>query len=126
MRSVEEQIDAIGRGDYESAVSHAHPDVEMEVFAPPEFPWIRRARGIAELRNALEHNFSALEQQQPEILNVIAQGDVVVLIGRERGRIRETGAAYDVEFVHRFTFRDRALASVRVIAAKTLPDERAS
>ena len=40
------------------------------------------------------------------------------MIGREHGRIRETGQEYDVEFVHRFTFRDERLASIRIIAAR--------
>ena len=46
-----------------------------------------------------------------------SEGDVVVLFGRERGRIRATGQAYDTEFVQRFTLRRDRLVSVRIIAA---------
>jgi len=117
VRSVQAQIDAIARGDYAAALSAAHPDIELEIFAPPGFPWIRKARGIKEIERALEQNFGSLDDQQPQISSVLAQGDVVVLIGRETGRIRATNARYEVEFVHRFTFRDGALASVRIVAA---------
>jgi uncharacterized protein len=117
VRSVQEQIDAISRGEYAAALRAAHPDVELEIFAPRDFPFVRRARGVAEIERALARNFGALEDQKPEISSVVAQGDVVVLIGRERGRIRATNAPYEVEFVHRFTFRDGALASVRIVAA---------
>lgn len=120
IRSVHDQIAAISRGDLERMLSEARDDVQLDIFAPPEFPWIRRAQGIAELRRALEQNFGSVEDQQPEIINVVAQDNVVVLIGRERGRIRATGTPYDVEFVERFTFLEGRLQSVRIIAAKSV------
>ena len=120
IRSIEEQLAAIGRGDFASAVAQAIDDVSFEILAPPEFPFIRQARGHEEFLRAIDTNFGALENQQPEIANIVAQGDTVVLFGRERGTIRETGAAYAIEFVHRFTFRDGRLASLRIIAAKSV------
>ena len=85
------------------------------------FPWLRHARGAGELRRAIQQNFEAVEDQRPEITSVFAHGDYVVLFGRERGRIRATGEAYDVEFVHRFTFRNDRLVAVRIIAASSEP-----
>jgi ketosteroid isomerase-like protein len=117
--TVEEQVAAIMRGDFEAALRQASPDVELEIYAPQEFPFIRRARGIIELRKALQHNFGGVEDQQPMISNVLAQGDVVVMFGTERGRIRTSGMAYHVEFVDRFTFVDNALKNIRVIVART-------
>ena len=115
--SIERQIADIERGDFDAALSNADPDVELDVFAPPEFKWIAHARGIAAVRRALEVNFTYLENQTPEILNVVSQANSVVLIGRDRGRIRATGKPYDVEFVDRFTFSGGRLRSIRVIAA---------
>jgi ketosteroid isomerase-like protein len=91
LRAVEKQIAAIARGDLEAALSHAAPNVELEIFAPPEFKWIAHARGVDQLRAALAHNIGSVVDQSPEILNVVAQGDTVVLMGRETGRIRATG-----------------------------------
>ena len=116
--TVEEQVAAITRGDFDAALRHASPDVELEIYAPPEFPFIRRARGATALRDAMQHNFGELEDQQPVIANVVAHDDVVVMFGTERGRIRSTGAAYQVEFVHRFTFVEGALQNIRIIAAR--------
>jgi len=116
--SVEAQIAAIARGDFESALSGAAPDVELDIFAPPEFPFVRKARGIAELRDALAINFQSVVNQEPEINTVVTEEDVLVMIGRERGQLRETGLSYEVEFVHRFTFRDGRLIGIRVIVAK--------
>ena len=117
LRSVQTQIEAIGRGDLDAVVVDAMPDVTLDIFAPPEFPWIRRAQGIDDLRRAIEQNFGSVEDQRPEINNVFAEGDTVVLFGRERGRLRGSGQAYDMEFVEKFTFRDGRLSAVRIIAA---------
>ena len=119
IRSVQERVEAIGRGDLSAALENAADDVILEIFAPPEFRWIRHARGIDALRAAMAHNFESVENQTPEILNVLAEGDNVVLFGRERGAIRETGQPYDVQFVERFTFLEGRLASIRIVAAKT-------
>jgi ketosteroid isomerase-like protein len=120
--AVREQIDAIARGDYRAALAGAHPDLQLEIFAPPEFPWIRQARGIEAMMAAMTHNFASLDQQTPTIDNVIAQEDTVVLFGQEQGIIRATGAAYHVQFVHRFTFADGRLVHVRIVAARRDPD----
>ena len=120
IRSIEEQLAAIARGDFAAAVANALDDVHFEIFAPPEFGFVRQARGREQLLRAIQTNFAAVENQQPEIINVVAQGETIVLIGRERGTHRESGAAYAVEFVHRFTFRGGRLASLRIIAAKSV------
>ena len=120
LAAVEAQLAAIARGDYAGVVANVHDDVELDIFAPPEFAWHRRARGVQAFQEAVEHNFGTVIDQRPEITTVLAQDDVVVLIGREQGRIRDTGQEYDVEFVHRFTFRDGRLASVRIIAARAV------
>ena len=119
VRSVGAQLDAIAHGDLSAVLERAHPDVQLEIFAPPEFPWIRRASGIEELRHAIAHNFGAVTEQAPEIANVLTESDTVVLIGRERGVIRATGQRYDVQFVQRYTFAGEQLASVRIVAART-------
>jgi ketosteroid isomerase-like protein len=117
LRSVQQQIDAIGRGDLDGAIANAHADVRLEIFAPPEFQWIREAVGADALRAAIAHNFGSMAEQHPEITSLTAQGDTVVLIGREHGRVKATGAPYRVQFVERFQFRGGRLASITIIAA---------
>jgi ketosteroid isomerase-like protein len=118
VRAIQEQIDAIARGDLDAALREAHADLELEIFAPPEFPWVRHARGVDALRSAIQHNFGSVEQQTPTIQNVVTEHDTVVLFGREHGIIKQTGARYDVQFVQRFTFADGRLRSVRIVAAR--------
>jgi len=115
--SIHAQVDAIERGDIESVLQHAHDDVTFEIFAPPQFPFVSSAHGLEELRAAVMHNFAVVLDQQPEIRDIFAEGDTVILFGRERGRLRDRGVPYDVEFVQRFAFRDGRLASVRIVVA---------
>lgn len=124
LRSIHALIDAIGRGDLDAAISNAHPDVRFEMYGPLEFPWTRQATGIAELRAALQRNFDSLAEQHPEITSLTAQGDTIVLIGREHGRVKATGAPYRMQFVQRFLFREGRLASVTVIAAHDVSSDR--
>lgn len=42
----------------------------------------------------------------------------IVLIGSERGSIKESGKPYHVQTVHRFTFDGNALTHIRIIAAE--------
>ncbi len=56
----------------------------------PEFDWTRHARGLAELWLAVERNFSTVQDQDPDPVSIVAQGNVVVIFGREKGRIRVT------------------------------------
>lgn len=119
IKSIQAQIDALTRGDITGVLQNAHEDVSLEIFAPLQFSWVTRARGTDGVRRAIAHNFDSVDEQQPELLNIVSEGDVVVLIGRERGVIRASGERYDVQFVQRFTFHDGRLAAVQIIAANT-------
>ena len=66
----------------------------------------------------MAHNFASVVDQQPTISNIITSGEVVVMFGTERGRIRSTGEPYHLQFVHRFTFAGSALQNIRIIAAR--------
>jgi ketosteroid isomerase-like protein len=121
MAIVKREFEAVANGDLGAVLQNAHGDVTLDIFAPPEFPWVRQAKGINALREVIAHNFESVIEQHPSITNVFAEQNAVVLFGRERGRIRETGVPYEMEFVETFTFREGKLANVRVIAAHTKP-----
>ena len=118
LHAIQEQIDAIARGDLGVALNRAHTDVEFEIFAPPEFPFVRRAAGIEALRAAIQQNFAAVEDQRPTIDNIVTEPNLVALFGEERGVIRDTGAPYHLQFVHKFKFLDGRLKSIRIVAAR--------
>ena len=117
--AIQRQFDALSHGDLDAFLQELHPDVELDMYGPTEIPFIRQARGVEEFRRAVAHNFAVLTDQRSEFLNLVAQGNIVVLIGRERGRVRESGMPYDVHFSYEFTFRDGKVVRVRQVAAAT-------
>ena len=121
VNAVRQLFETLGRGDMAAFLHHLHPDVELEIAAPAEFPWRRTARGLDELRSAVEYNFGVVQDQDPRLVSITAQGEVVVVVGRECGRIRYSGAHYHVYFTYQFTFLDDKVHRIMEIAAAT-PD----
>lgn len=113
VRYLEELIEAIGSGDLETIGKLLADDVRLEIHSHGALPFLDTAEGKAEFLHALRFNFGQLRNQQPRIESVVAQGDTVVVIGREQGELVETGATYDVHGVHRYQFRDGKLALVQ-------------
>ena len=110
-------MDCVVRGDNSPLEAVLTPDAEIAIHAPAEFPWIRQARGPAEIGAMIGHNFAALADQVPEIHSVVAQGDSIVLTGREGGRIRDTGQPYDVYFAQQYRFREGKITEIRQVVS---------
>jgi ketosteroid isomerase-like protein len=103
---------AVVAGDYDALEAEFTDGVVIELFSPPEFPFIRNATGKQEARALIAHNFAAVTDQVPEILSVTAQGHNLVLVGREVGRVQGTGEPYEVQFVYCFTYQEGKLAQI--------------
>ena len=113
VRLLQEQYRAIGQGDKEGFASLLAEDVEFEVLGPPEVPFLGRWQGRQAVTEAVWRNFALLEDQRPEVCSVVAQGDTVVVVLRERGRVRATGKDYAFECVQLHAFRDGKSVRVR-------------
>lgn len=114
---IAQMFEDLGRGDLDALLAGMTNDVELEIRAPAEYPLIRHAKGAQAFREAVTHNFGELTDQRPEVLNVVAQGNCVVLFGRDQGRLRATDAPYAAHFVYEFFFRDGKVCRVRELAA---------
>jgi ketosteroid isomerase-like protein len=53
-----------------------------------------------------------IEDQKPEILSLVAQGDQVAVVARERGQVKATGAHYDIRWLQLFTFHGGKIVRV--------------
>lgn len=111
---------ALATGDFDAFAAELADDVEMKFFSPPELPFRRSAWGKAEARALTEHNFGVLTEQLPQLLSLTAQGDSLVVVGRESGKVKETGQPYDVHFVYHFRFRGGKL--LQALQYTTLTD----
>jgi ketosteroid isomerase-like protein len=118
VRRLQEQYRAIARGDFQPAIAMMDEAVEFELCISAKVPISGRWRGLAEVNAAMQRNFGSLADQQAELLDVVAQGDTVVLFAEERGKVRATGAPYHIKWAQFFTFRDNKVVRIRGVAAE--------
>ncbi len=105
VRAVQQLYVAIALQNYAGAVELMTDDFEMEILGPPEIPFTGSWRGRANIAAVLEHNFSQLEDQAPQLIGVTSHRDAVLVMGRETGRVKRTQQAYHLHWVQWFTFR---------------------
>jgi uncharacterized protein len=117
VRRVQDMFRSLLRGDLPAFRAGLADDVELEILAPPGFPFSGRWTGPEAVVAAVVNNFSRIEGQRPAVRTVAAQGDTVVTVGEERGRVRGAPADYHVHWVQVFTLRDGRVARVREIVA---------
>jgi uncharacterized protein len=105
---------ALGQGDFAAFQNALAEEVEMEVSTTAGGSFHGRWRGASQVTAAVQNNFAQLQESTPTIDEVVAQGESVVVVARERGRFR-TGETYDVHWVQWFTFRSGKVARFREV-----------
>jgi ketosteroid isomerase-like protein len=113
---------AFNRGEVEAVMDLLHPDVEW--VPPPSSLDPQPLRGRDAVRRYLAPNF--FESQSAEPIEVLEEGDRVLVIARVRARGRESGVELDQTAYHLWTVaegravrfaafvdRDEALAALR-------------
>jgi ketosteroid isomerase-like protein len=113
IRHLRRLYDAFLRGDLAGLLEGLVEDVDWHVVGAPAIPFAGAARGREQVAQLLGKGVEVLAEQKPEVLEVIAQGELVTVIGRETGRWRPTGLPYEGHWVHVFTFRDGKVATFR-------------
>lgn len=113
--TVQRIITALSVGDIAGFTAELDPEIELEIFCPYYFPWIRQAKGIDEILSAVKQNFGVLENQTPIINSLVAQGDMVDLSAEETGKIRGTGYEYSITGLLQYKLKDGKVISLREI-----------
>jgi ketosteroid isomerase-like protein len=109
---IQDVILAIGRNDLVAVGEFLTDDVELDIRTSVDLPFIRAAKGKEQFLEAVRQNFGELRDQQPTIEAVIAQGDTVIIVSRERGELRGTSASYQIQGMHRYICREGKIALV--------------
>jgi uncharacterized protein len=90
-------------------------DVDFQHPMPLEiWPWAGKGRGRARVAHALVRLAQALEFEQFEARDFIAQGDKVVVLVFERVRSKATGVAVDNSYVHVYTIKDGTITQLLI------------
>lgn len=70
------------------------------------WPWAGQRKGRQGFADFINGLSQAIELEQFEPREFIAQGDYVTVLVFEHGRVKATGVAFDNSYVHVFRFRD--------------------
>ena len=123
LQRVQSLYQAIVRGDLDAFRGLLGEAVEFEIIGPEQVPFAGSARGPGEATEFVRSNFAKIESQHPEVLDVVAQGDTVIVNGRERGRLVGADEDYAIEWVQRFRFDADLIVQFRQLYSTIqLPD----
>ncbi|HEX8693721.1 MAG TPA: nuclear transport factor 2 family protein [Longimicrobium sp.] len=111
-------VAAIAAGRFDELRGFLAPEATFELAMPARFPWVRRAAGAEDVIAAIAANFGQVRDQRSEPLALVAQGDDVMVMARETGRLAETGEPYEVLLAQHYSFRDGRLAGFRSVVAE--------
>ena len=97
-------FEAFGRGDVATLMSLLSDEVVWLMPGPPGVvPYAGERRGHAGASQFFQLLGAAVEFEQFEPREYVAQGDKVVALGFERGRVRATGKTFDNHWALVFT-----------------------
>lgn len=113
--AIGEMIRLISQGRFLELRPFLADDVTYEIAVPATLPWVRRACGAEAVINALAANFAFVREQRTEPLALVSQGDTVMMMARETGRMVDTNVAYQALLAQQYTFRDGRLALFRSV-----------
>ncbi|WP_020472558.1 nuclear transport factor 2 family protein [Zavarzinella formosa] len=107
--------EALNQGDLKAFLSMLSEDMELEIVGPPVVPFVGRWKGRAELAVAIPRNFSVIGDLKPEIISVVAQGDTVVVVAREKGRYKPNDRPYETNWVQTYTISGGKVVKMRQV-----------
>ena len=104
---------AFGAGDLQKLLGLMTSDIVWEFPASKVIPWAGTFKGPGEVARFFAALMEHCEPEAFEPLHFIASDDRLVVLGRERFRVKSTGLSWACEWAHAFTVRDGKIASFR-------------
>ncbi len=110
---VRQAYEAFGRGDIPGVLDLLTDDVVWTLQGPSPIPFAGTHRGREGIAEFFSLVAEALEFEQFEPREFVAQGDTVVVLGYERSLAKATGRPLEQEWAHVYTLRDGKIATGR-------------
>lgn len=103
-----------GAGNIEEALERfVDANAVLENPLPAPIPFGGRFDGRQGFGAYLQAIFSAIEMEQFTVDEILAEGDRVVVLGRETSRVRSTDTRYTMSWVHVLTVRNGRVQHLR-------------
>ncbi len=103
---VQKLVSAYHEGNSQAISTYVTDDLEWQSNASKEMPIGGIFRGPQEVKVYFDNLKKLFDVQWEKHEQVVAQGNLVVIFGRERVRITTHGKMWESDFVVSFTFRD--------------------
>lgn len=104
---------AFGVGDLPKLLGLMTPDIVWEFPPSSAIPWAGTFKGVGEVARFFATLMEHSDPESFEPLQFVASEDRVVVLGRERFRVKSTGRTFACEWAHAFTVRAGKIASFR-------------
>jgi ketosteroid isomerase-like protein len=107
---IKEVYAAFGRGDVPGILGMLTDDIEWNHPRPDQIPWGGQRVGHEEVTGFFVALGQTIDVEQFEPQRFHADGDTVIVFGRERMRAKASGRNYEAEWAHEFVIRDGKIA----------------
>jgi ketosteroid isomerase-like protein len=107
---IQRMMDDFVRGDYEAAIGVFAEDVEGDFTHMPEG---RMTHGHEQLRSEIARWAGTWKQLTTEVERIQAQGDKVLLLVRQSGIGKGSGAPMEMRYGQVFTLRDGEIVAMK-------------
>ena len=97
--------DAMGRGDIDAALGMLADDSSYAIYSGGPQPFRMAGRGRVEVEEGIRRNFGVITFEHIEVGSLSAQGELVMLVLRQRGHWRHNGEEFDERALLEFSFR---------------------
>ncbi len=133
LRVTQEGYAAFGRGDIPALLNMYTEDIEYVIPGPPDIiTYAGTYRGTEQVAQFLSMLNDAIDYEQFEAREFVAQGDRVVVLGYARGRVKITGHSFEERWAHVATLREGKVTrfeaygdTAAIVAAFTMPQRTA-
>ena len=109
VRVVQQMFAAIEQGNIPVALNILAEDVDWQSpvtrTKPREISWAKPRHGREEIAKFFKELSEKMQIERMEVLEFTAQGDRVVVEGKNRGTVKSTGHTYEHDWVMVFTVR---------------------
>jgi ketosteroid isomerase-like protein len=112
-RVVQTVFEMFGRGDVPGLLELITDDAEWAAPGPESVSYFGERSGREGALEFFKNLGSSVEFESFEPGDLIAEGDRVVALGSERGRVRSTGKVFDNRWALVFTIREGKVAGFR-------------
>ena len=105
--------EAFSRGDVQKILDGLSDNIEWFVPGPKQIPYAGYHKGKEGVKNFFKTLGETTEIKPLEVINVVAQGDMVVALGYYAGHAKTTGKKFELDWAMAWTIKNGKVVNFR-------------